>query len=568
MTAALFAPGLVVLPDAVNPSPRAIPVLDPAHLLMDAADLPDPEGGCITGVIDDAIPFAHERFRVGDRRSRVASLWAMDAAHDPAGPGRDLPAGIELRGARISHWLRDLAQGRIATEDGIYRAAGIVDMNRQTTHSAAFAAGHGAAVSLLAAGMAPDDPRGRNIPLIGVNLPPRILADTTGTLAPGVMIAAVLFVLTRARRLCRQVESHRGLPANSVRLPVVLNISLGLTAGPRDGSSLIERFLDAVSGHVAPDLGPVRIVLPSGNHRMARLRATLPVGRRLEWNLPPDDRTVTPLEIWGPVLAAPPASPMQITLDGPGMIARTTGFTAHGQVARLHDNRGDVIARAYCTLTAQVGPGWRECVTVILDPTCPERPGDPWLTAGQWGISIAPGSSPGDYALSLQRDDVLRGFPREARQSRLVDPAYHELRPDGFPIPFDPVGGAAAVQRSDTINAYATGSRTLRAGVVDHQFDRCVIYNSLIDREIGGDVMVRIDSAPFDDGMIVRGRGSGSFAIMSGSSLAAPWVSRWLAGRMAAGARPGTRQEMIALAMADGTGHPPILPGPGRPWRR
>ncbi|WP_282603308.1 hypothetical protein [Paracoccus sp. PARArs4] len=568
MTAALFAPGLVVLPDAVNPAPQPIPLQHPNHPMMAADDLPDPKTGCIIGVIDDAIPFAHERLRRGAARSRVAALWAMDVAHDPQGPGLDLPAGIELRGARISGWLRDLERGRIATEDGIYRAAGILDMNRQTTHSAAFAAGHGAAVSLLAAGFAQDDPRGADLPLIGVNLPPRILADTTGTLAPGVMIAAVLFVLTRARRLCRQIEAVRGLPANSVRLPVVLNISLGLTAGPRDGSSLVERFLDAVSGFDAPDLGPVRIVLPSGNHRMGRLRADLPPGRFLGWQLPPDDRTVTPLEIWGPPLSALPASPMQVTLQGPGLPPTTTGFTAPGQVARLRDPSGAELARAYYTPTPRVGSGWRECVTLILNPTCPERPGDPWLTAGLWSVAVAPGAQPGDYALSLQRDEVLRGFPREARQSRLHDPAYRDLAPDGFPIPYDPAGSPSAVQRADTINAYATGTTTLRAGAVDRLSEGCVIYNSLIGQRQGGDVMVRVDSAPFDGGMIVRGRGSGSFGIMSGTSLAAPWAARWLAQAMAAGARPADRAAMIAMAPADPRHPDPILPGPPAPAYR
>ena len=560
---AVFLPGLLVPADAVNPDPVDAGADDAP--MMDADDLPDPRRACIMGVIDDAIPFAHERLRHGAAGSRVAAFWAMDAARDGSGP--DLPAGREMTGARIAGWLRDLDAGRIASEDGIYRRAGLIDMNRATTHSAAFAAGHGAAVALLAAGHDPQAAPGRDRPLIGVSLPPRLLADTTGTLAPGAMIAAVLFVITRARRLCRAVERARGLAPGSVRLPVVLNLSLGLTAGPRDGSGLVERFLDAICDMAAPDLGPVRVVLPAGNHRMGRMRATLRPGTPLDWDLPPDDRTDTPLEIWGPVLARPDAPRMQLCLAGPGLAAMRTSFTDHGQVCRLHDPRGAEIARAYLTLTPQRGPGWRECVTLIVNPTCPAPGGPARVSPGRWQVAVAPGSAAGEYALSLQRDEVLRGFPREARQSRFVDPAYRDLRRDGFPMAFDPPGPPAHVHRADTVNAYATGRATLRAGAVDATFERGMIYNALIGSRACGDVLVRVDPAPFEAGMIVRGRGSGSFGLMSGSSLAAPWAARWLAERMAAGARPADRAAIVAMARS-GAEADPVLAGPGPPWAR
>ncbi|MDN5569446.1 MAG: hypothetical protein L0G27_11995, partial [Paracoccus sp. (in: a-proteobacteria)] len=308
--AGLGPPGLILPQDAINPAPRPLDgadITDPLLAYLDDDALPDPKTGCIIGVIDDAIPFAHERLRLSPVTSRVASLWVQDARFDPDGPGCDLPSGIELRGAQISGWLRMLRDRTIPTEDSIYRRAGVVDMTRATTHAAAFAAGHGAAVALLAAGFEANARKARNHPLIGVNLAPRVIADSTGGLAPKVLVASVIFIITRARRLCRLIETRRGLPANSVRLPVVLNISLGLTAGPRDGSSVIERLLDAVADHKADDLGPVHVVLPSGNHRMARLRATMQPGGTLGWQVPPDDQTVTPLEIWGPVLTPLPS---------------------------------------------------------------------------------------------------------------------------------------------------------------------------------------------------------------------------------------------------------------------
>ena len=201
-------------------------------------------------------------------------------------------------------------------------------------------------MALLAAGHAPGDRDACNRPLIGVNLAPKVIADSSGGLAPQVLVASVLFVITRARCLFCLIETRRGLACNSVRLPVVLNNSLSLSAGPHDGTSVIKRLLDQIADHQANDLGPDHIVLPSGNHRMARLRGTLQAGGTLGWQVPPDDRTLTPLEIWGPVLQTPPDKLLQIGLAGPGFGPAWTAFTAAGQVTPLQDGDGRDMARA------------------------------------------------------------------------------------------------------------------------------------------------------------------------------------------------------------------------------
>jgi|GEM_PF-1205154 len=564
--AGLGPPGLILSQDAINPAPERLDnqdLTDPALAYLTDDALPDPKTGCIIGVIDDAIPFAHERLRLSPATSRVAALWVQDAQFDPHGPGRDLPAGIELRGGRISNWLGQLRDGTIPAEDSIYRLSGVVDMNRATTHAAAFAAGHGAAVSLLAAGFALGDPQARNHPLIGVNLAPRVIADSSGGLAPKVLVASVIFIITRARRLCRLIEARRGLPVNSVRLPVVLNISLGLTAGPRDGSSVIERLLDAVAEHQSDDLGPVHAVLPSGNHRMARLRATMQAGGTIGWHLPPDDQTDTPSEVWGPVHPAKPETPLQLGLQGPGLPLTWTRFTAADQVTRLRDAQGRDIARAYHGIRPTPCGGFRQTVTMVLAPTSPPALGQGWIQPGQWYLSLPADAPQGDYAISVQRDEVLRGFPREARQSRLTDPAYRDLDDAERPIPYDPADHAPTyLHRSDTINAYATGRRCLRAGAVDRLQNRHVDYNSLIGQDQAGDVLVAVDRGICHPGMATRGRGSGSFSMMSGSSLAAPQATRWLAGQLSQGARPADRAAIRALAGATTNGPAPILP----PW--
>lgn len=542
-----------VAADAINPAPDTQPV---GGALMSPDALPDLGRGCVIGVIDDAIPFAHERLRLPGPLSRVAAIWVQDARHDPQGPGRDLPCGIELRGTAITGWLKQLTHGTIPTEDTLYRMAGAVSMNRATTHSGAFAGGHGAAVSLLAAGFAPADPAARDHPLIGVTLAPGIIADASGTVATDALIAAVLFVITRARLLCRQIEAQHGLAHGQVRLPVVLNLSLGLTAGPRDGSSLIEQVLDGISDHCADDLGPVHVVLPTGNHRLARMRGTMRPGGHLGWHLPPDDRTPTPLEVWGPVLTHPPSTPMQLGLTPPGGAEALTAFVTPDQVTHLTDAQGRDLARAYYHVARPDG-GWRECITVIVSPTCPDRPGAVWAPPGRWRLRLAQGA-PGDHAVSVQRDDVLRGYPREARQSWLAD-ATHQ--PGDQPPLCDAL---AWVQQADTVNAYATGRRCLRVGAVDGR-GRAQPYASLIGPAEGGDLLVTVEQSACLPGMPVRGRSSGGFGQMGGSSMAAPQATRWLAGQLAGGAHAPDRAAIRVLAGGQPDGPPPVLPLGARP---
>ena len=533
--------------DAFNTGPADL-IDDPDHpklaYLPDGA-LPDPEHGCIIGVIDDAIPFAHQSLTLTGKLSRVASVWMQDARFR-AGVGIDLPTGAEWRGAELSALL---ASG--LDDDAIYRLTGAVDMTRPVIPSGAFQHGHGAGVTTLAAGFRPDDPAARNHPLIAVCLPPRIIADSTGVLAIVPILEGMLFIINRARRLCRFIEARRKLAAGSVRLPVVINLSLGLTAGPRDGSTLLERFMDALSAGDVPGLGPVHFVLPAGNHRQARLRARLQPGETVAWRLPPDDPTINAVEIWGPPRAAGAAGALQITLRPPGMAAATTAFAVPWQYSILSNPAGKALARAYHQPALTRDGRWRDGIVVIALPTCPERLGEPFAPPGEWQITIPDTAPPGVYDLSAQRDEVIRGYRGGARQSWFHDPAYRSHDPAGRPILTDAAnGGHPRVIRTDTVNAYATGDRPLRAGAAYGRSGRTTPYTGLLRNGLPGDCLSCVDRSPVEGGMIVRGRDSGSFGLASGTSLAGPALARWLAGILGAGAGPLDRAAIVVQANA------------------
>lgn len=570
-------PAGVLSPDARNrsfPHTEGDPPSDLDLAFLSRGALPDPDAGCIIGVIDDAIPFVHQRFTLPGNLSRVASVWLQDAPFRPQ-VGRDLPTGAEWRGAALSKLLKRAAKGKIAGEDGIYHWTGAVDMMRPAPPSGAFETGHGAAVAPLAAGFDPTDPQARNHPLIAVCLPPRIVADSMGVLAPIPILAGIVFIINRACRLCRFIEDLTGRAENSVKLPVVINLSLGLTAGARDGTSPLEQFMDAVSDHVSDRLGRVHFVLPSGNHRLGRLRARLHPGQDIAWRLPPDDPTINAIEIWGPPYNHRPGGKLQVTLTVPGLAPATTALRTPWQFSDLNDAHGRRLARAYYTPHKQADGQWRDGIVVIATPTCPERLDQPFAPPGEWRVAIPQDMDPGSYDLSAQRDEVIRGFRKAARQSWFHDSDYHAHDKAGRPILQDAQnGGPSRVIRSDTVNTYATGRWPLRVGAVYRQSGLPTAYTSLLpDPQTGGqaeaeagDCLAPVDVSVNTPGMIVCGRDSGSATLSSGTSLAAPLLARWLAGQLSRGERPDSRAAIRALAQQQATrpGPTPIVDFPPR----
>ncbi|MDO5631921.1 MAG: hypothetical protein Q4G22_08790 [Paracoccus sp. (in: a-proteobacteria)] len=563
----LADPGGLLPPDAMSDDPgnEAWGGARSGGFLNDAVLPADPARAAIIAVIDDAIPFAHEMLRAGDH-SRVAAIWAQDAR---PGPGGDLPFGREWRGQGIDRLLAQLRNGSLPDEDSLYRAAGVLDYGRGLRPSAGYAGGHGAAVAMLAAGFAPDDTAGRDHPVIGVSLPSKLTEDSMGVSAPPYILAAILFVVLRARQLCRFTEERHGLASGTVRMPLVINISYGLTAGPRDGSSLLEQFMDALSRSGPRDLGPIRFVLPMGNHRQAMLCGRLRRGQELTWRLQPGDHTDSAVEIWGPRLPEPPTRPFVLHLAAPGQPPAPTTFTADGQISILRDSAEAEIARAYY-IVQRSGDGrtWREGIVLIAMPTSPDKPGHPWAPPGDWQISIDPQAPNGIYEISVQRDEAVPGYPREARQSALICPHYRIFDDVDRMLPDDPPRSRSRVRRRHTLNTYAGGAETLRAGAVQLRpatsrdgAGAGSIYSGLLTCGRNGDIQAVTDRSGTVSGIAVAGRDSGSVRITAGTSLAAPQLARWLAGQMAAGFCPATRDGVITHAAA-GTplAEVPVLP--------
>lgn len=571
----LFDPILADLPHLSPPDSlphTGLPRGKDRPLLAPEALPDDPAQACIVAVIDHAIPFAHRFLTTASGHSRVGAIWLQDAPAQEIRP--DIPFGQEIRGTMIDALRGAGGSGPHRDEDAVYRRAGLMDPMRAAGFDWARQASHGAAVAALAAGHDPADPAGRNFPLIGVSLPDFSVADTSGAFSPLFIQAAVVFIISRARMLARQLADAAGHP---VRPPLVINLSMGITGGASDGSSLIAQLQDAIAAYPKPGLGQVHFVVPTGNTRQGRLRGSLKSGGCLGWQVPPDDRTPTAVELWAPLETGPRRAPMQLRLalpDGRSVVSPFTGTT--GGVARVVDASGAELARLILQYRKVKG-GRRQCMTVILPPTRPDAAGDLRAPAGQWQLSLLQGS-PGPCDFYVHRDDSLPGFRRMGRQSRLFDSAYRKrLVNGGWPLS-DADTPPSGVMRNGTCSSYGNGGKAqLRVGAVasrDCSGGATPVvspYTSLLDDGAPGDLTAPGDRSCVLPGLVLPGLRGVAMQIISGTSLAAPQVTRWLAGQLSAGAPAADRDAVRDLARAEAPA-PAEPPGIARaearlPWK-
>lgn len=524
---------------------RAAPMAAEGPFLDPAAHPPDPGRAAIVSVIDFAIPFAHPLFTAASGHSRVASIWLMEAARSERRP--DIAFGRELRGPQIDA-LRDPRDPHAA-----YRACGM--MTPGGCFDMAHAASHGAAVAALAAGHDPGGGRGRDFPLLAVSLPRSVMADTSGSLAVLFIQAAVVFTIARARALAREMAAKAGRP---LRPALVVNLSLGVTGGADDGTALLTRLQEAISAApTAWELGPIFFVLPTGNHRQDRLRARLMSGQRIGWHVPPADPTCNAIEIWGarraPMprieITAPNGQTVPVPLKGTGM-------------GRIVDAKGASLARV--VLQRRGGENGRPCLTIILPPTLPAAAGDPATLPGLWQLHLVKAGAAG-CDLLVHRDDQLTGFRGQGRQSRLVEPGYAARGEDGRWLSADDNPAATLIRRNGTASTYATGRRQIRVGAsLARPPGQISAYTGLLLGGLPGDITAPADAGPGASGMSVPGIAPASRQWLSGTSLSAPQVTRWLAEALADGRAATTRSAVIKLA---GRARPPDLGLPRLPWR-
>jgi hypothetical protein len=508
----------------------------------------------VMGIIDDGIAFAHERFRRADGTTRIANWWMQDGVWDSVGNGPPIGHGRQRDMGQINQLLTDCKHDLVVNEDEVYARVGLVDYRRAGHKSVAWRAAHGTHVMDVACGYDPADDR-IDRPIVAVQLPTRLTADTSGTADGGLLSPIFALPLAKANQVFQAIFYILACAAKiDLHAPVVINLSYGLIAGPHDGKLPLEAAVDWLIAALRTVNVHVEVVLPAGNNYLSRCHALLAFPaqntvRSLSWRIRPDDKTPSFLEVR---LPSPPnpllGSRLAVTLTPPGGTESPLVEERLGDLWIWKDSAGREIARVAYTFKLLPAPhSWfliSVSPTASLDPYGALGPGLANATlapSGAWTVKLYNRQlSPAQPVhVWIQRDDSLYGFPRLGRQSYFEEDLYKLFDDGGRPNEDDAKDRAGALtRRRGTINAIATGTQTNVIGGWVRRDGRLPSYAAAGTAGVppatraAPNYIVPTDDSLVHAGVLAAGSRSGSVVAMSGTSVAAPRFARALADHL------------------------------------
>ena len=581
-------PDLPLPKTALPPGATAITAPVPRPNVLDGLEIRPGKQDVIIGVIDAGIALSHERFRRrGAVGTRILSHWTQGGTWQGQ---PHLPFGRELMQRDIDGLMGPLAE---VDEARFNRAAKLADF--------AVANGerwietsdpHGTHVADLAAGCDPLDPAMAGLRdrthLIAVDLAPRVSIGASGSFLESYAIWAIRHIVATADAIWQALypdDPQRGFA-------LVINMSYGLHAGPKDGSMAIQKFVRSLDAGRDP-LAPVRLVLPAGNDNLDRASAVL-AGRlqgatdALDWRILPEDRTSGYAEIWteAEALSASDAGPAPISVlppqgrTGPGTCGRA------GQRSDLVDqDSGQVLARIYCrkvdnlTGVAELDTQPKQSVGYVICVAPSWRPEGGAAPSGAWTITLGEGKA---AQLYVQSDQVLVPGTGGALLSYFEDvvatPAalrYRSHNPDGslrdtYAIDRrngavsdnEPAGQTGPIRRQNTVSAIAgaVGALTIAGYRASDGWPAGYSATGLaVPGSDGGRITAALisDDSPWRFGRLAAGGRSGAVVALQGTSFATGEATRLLAQHLldwraggSKGPAPGSAAEIETLAAA------------------
>ncbi|WP_425099642.1 S8 family serine peptidase [Tropicibacter sp. S64] len=504
--------GMPVRLAASGPTPAQPPAAAPS----------DTPGAPIVAVIDDGIAFLNARFRKtladGTQVSRFHALW-VQTLEQRSGSDR-VALGKVLTRDEITAQLG-------AEESGAYTALNAELFSGAARQITDFGTSHGTHILDLAAGADPDGAdAARDWPILAVQLPPQAIEDTSGTRFESYAVQAVRWVLRRAAEVDRTA-------------PVIVNLSLGVVAGPKDGTRFVEYQIAREAAEWERVTGqPVRIVWSFGNNRQSKLvsrhNLTPDTQRRSVWRVQPSDQTPSYMEIR---LPRTDLTGLSVEVEGPE--GPKSGFEtpAPGQYRTLNRN-GAAVARIYHVPARDFGNGVASPAHLVLAlaPSEGRKTGEPEAASGAWTVTLRhDGGDPLDVVLQIQRDDGLRGYAAQARQSYFDDDGAHAW--DADRQAYTGLCPKGPITRDGTHSAMATAPGrqvfTVGAAVGDGTENRvsAARYSGAgADWSVPGPTVATLaEESRAHPGVLASGTFSGSTRSLGGTSAAAARLTRALA---------------------------------------
>lgn len=495
----------------------------------------DSRGGFI-GVIDDGIPFLNRAFADANE-TRILATWLQASDSPSTKPGTGIGVGRVLTNNDINPLLGgDEATQYRRINDEIYRPTdlkAVVNAVSHGSHIMSIAAG-----GLAAMRQSKDEHSLRDADhILAVQLEPQTVLDTSARRLGFAVVHGIRWMMAQA--IFKSFDESYGY------LPLVVNVSYGAAAGPKDGSGFFETAVRAEVKrferwtHILFGTpSPLRVVLPFGNGYRDKLGAFATASTKqpmaLDWRILPDDRTASYLEI-----RIAQGAKGCLTLKPP------CGSGLHDVALEIGQNEAwvqdhQVLATIFREPDGKDG----QAVYVIATrptsmPGSAARP----APAGGWEVEVKVDCE-ALVTMQVQRDDTPFSYRPNGRQSYLDHPEAHdwdaELRNYSEPSLSGPVTrkfSHISFASPETPGVYDEGI-LWAGGVYRHHYKQdcppIARYSAAGSDNIGGMTAIRPTvSFPTETshglpGMLGLGTRTGSVAALGGTSVAAPQLARQL----------------------------------------
>jgi Subtilase family len=471
-------------------------------------------GKRVMAIIDYGCPFANRQFwDFKNNTTRVRYFWDQDGfsfqndldntkADQYWYQNRGFQYGRETNSAVLKELFAQCTVKGILDEQRVYERSNYVELMQEFSS-------HGAHVMDLAAGQInpmtgmSDDASDADI--IFVQLTRDSVNDSSGG-------SMTMYVLDALKYIFEKTENVEQL---------VINLSFGSTAGPHDGTSLLERGIDLlIEQRRREGNKSVELVLPAGNHFLANLHGKVSLtqeNREAEflWEVMPDDPTESYLELW-----CPANSNICLVLTSPSGLKHTLSANELRYISS--DNAKLALIRA-----TKSSNGENELVLVALSPTHACKAVN--VESGVWSVKVSMnGSEKITVNAWVERDDAVPwqiGQPQcrllSSRIERQIDAP--DVRNDV--VKRDQTGNSLAYGRTPIIaSGYIMNSMfsVIEEGVALSSISAAGPFNS--ERSY----IAPSDESDYQRGIIAGGNLSGTWVRMDGTSVAAPQVARQL----------------------------------------
>ncbi|PCI88252.1 MAG: hypothetical protein COB24_03945 [Hyphomicrobiales bacterium] len=357
------------------------------------------------------------------------------------------------------------------------------------------------------------------------------------------MLSAVHYIFNRAKHLAENYYKD-----DKTEIPTVINFSYGWSGGRHDGQD----YLEAAIGELIDarrQIAPTAIVMPSGNvfdenlHGIINCQDFKNNQYEFGWQLQPDDRTSSYLEIWFPDdtddedFTICLSHPFKFAADDVIEIVLKHNIQRTPDIKRRFDVisiNGKIIGQI--SVDKHRDTRWR-CL-IALAPTSisgNSSAGANAAPAGKWKINIVKKANGVKSTKAIhcyvQRDDDPAIFKTDGRQSRLVDFKSPPVNPN--PIATSKIK-KGFVQNFGTLSGVSNHNSTTLVAGFDAVTNKPADYSSagnisniIEDKKVN--ISAILERSPSQQCVLAAGVKSRSLSILNGTSSAAPLVTRELA---------------------------------------